>query len=368
MYSLCNHLSKGCALELRVMASSLAGPNSYKQIEYERFPEVYPFGYKVYFYRPFGRITFSVKMLLDLYKMVSWSDIVHITSAYSAITLPALFFCRVLKKPVVLSPRGAFQQWHGSRRKVFKKIWNMIAKTLLSPRLSFLHVTSSLEKKESQVIFPKLSIFCIPNGVCIPKVISKNSKDSSSFEIIFIGRIHPKKGIEIIINSMEKLRDKNVSLKIYGDGDKGYIQDLKKNISSKGLQNKIVFKGHINGIEISNAFMASDICVVPSFTENFGMVVAESLAHGVPVIASMGTPWEGLVKNHCGYWVENTVGNFVTSIDRMMHADLSEMGVNGRKWMQSDFCWERIAKRMHFTYFKILSGNFDEHLGVGDEV
>jgi glycosyltransferase involved in cell wall biosynthesis len=80
--------------------------------------------------------------------------------------------------------------------------------------------------------------------------------------------------------------------------------------------------------------------------ENFGMVIAEALAHEVPVIAGRGTPWEGLHANQCGLWVENDAASLATAIRQIRALPLREMGTRGRCWMQREFSWEAVSRQM----------------------
>ena len=102
------------------------------------------------------------------------------------------------------------------------------------------------------------------------------------------------------------------------------------------------------------AFFTSDVCVVPSFTENFAMVVAESLARGLPVVASRGTPWAGLEQQSCGLWVDNSPESLAAALNEMRGMDLEEMGTRGREWMRREFSWGSIAQRMHDLYGRIV--------------
>src|SRR5262249_2431113 len=97
-------------------------------------------------------------------------------------------------------------------------------------------------------------------------------------------------------------------------------------------------------------FSRSDMLVVPSHSENFAMVIAEALAHAVPVIASRGTPWKRLADVGCGLWVENTPERLAEAIERMARGDRRHMGVTGQAWMAREFSWSGIARRMLDVY------------------
>jgi glycosyltransferase involved in cell wall biosynthesis len=84
--------------------------------------------------------------------------------------------------------------------------------------------------------------------------------------------------------------------------------------------------------------------------ESFGMVVAEALAHGVPVIASRNTPWREMESKGCGLWVDNSPESLASSVNAIRHLNLEEMGMKGREWMRESYCWNSIAKRTMTLY------------------
>ena len=171
--------------------------------------------------------------------------------------------------------------------------------------------------------------------------------------MLFIGRLHPKKGIENLLQALEILGDESLTLTIYGSGDESYLHSLHQLVHKLGIEKLVSFQGHVSGERKMKAFIKADVCIVPSFTENFGMVVAEALAHGVPVIASKGTPWEELMRRGCGLWVENTPDSLAQAVTRISEGGLEDMGRKGREWMKEVFSWDSIAHRMMTTYFQL---------------
>jgi glycosyltransferase involved in cell wall biosynthesis len=118
----------------------------------------------------------------------------------------------------------------------------------------------------------------------------------------------------------------------------------------------VTFVGQVSGQTKRHFFEAIDLAVVPSHTENFGIVVAEALAHGVPVVASKGMPWQRLEERGCGLWVDNSPASIAHAIRQMTGAPLAEMGRRGREWMIEEFSWERVARDMCEVYSTLLFG------------
>lgn len=333
-----------------MLTTDSAGPRVEQRVDVNEFPWTSPVGYLVYHCRRVLGVSISPQLLWRLAPMIRKTDVVHLTSVYSFSTLPALFLCRLMRKPLVWSPRGQLQRWEGSTQPVLKRVWEIICSRLLDPRRSVLHVTSRDEAEESRRRIARARVEIVGNGVEIPNEAPDRSwTPDGTLRLLFIGRLDPKKGIESLLKAQKRL-DEKVSLVVCGTGEPGYASSLRMLATELKLSGRVKFAGQVEGEEKSRAFWNADICVVPSYTENFAMVVAEALAHGVPVIASRGTPWKELVRRDCGLWVENDPASLVKAITEIRNRNLCQMGRNGRRWMQESFSWGIVAAHMHVIY------------------
>jgi glycosyltransferase involved in cell wall biosynthesis len=214
-----------------------------------------------------------------------------------------------------------------------------------------LHVTSKEEAFESQQRIPNADASIVPNGVDIPNALpTKDWLPHGRLRLLYMGRLDPKKGIENLLRALKVLGDDTISLAMCGTGDESYTLSLRDLVQELDLGCCVSFRGHVDGESKWKAFMQADACVVPSYTENFGMVVAEALAHGVPVIASKGTPWSDLEKHGCGLWTDNSPSALAESIAMIRSKKLEEMGKCGRAWMQKDHGWKSVAREMFTLY------------------
>jgi glycosyltransferase involved in cell wall biosynthesis len=138
-----------------------------------------------------------------------------------------------------------------------------------------------------------------------------------------------------------------------GPDEAGHRAELEREINALGLKEQFEFPGSLEDGEKWERYRSSDLFVLPSFTENFGLVVAEALVCGVPVITTKGTPWSDLLANRCGWWVEAAVEPLAAALREatvLTDQERDEMGVRGRKLVRGNFSWSSVASRMRAVY------------------
>jgi glycosyltransferase involved in cell wall biosynthesis len=234
---------------------------------------------------------------------------------------------------------------------MLKAIWERCCQPVAPKRL-VLQLTSDAERRESLERFPASETIVIPEGVEIPDEVTYASADGALC-LAFLGRLDPKKGIENLFHAccvLNGISSRNWSLTLAGAGDPYYTEALRALRDDLALSQQVVLVGEVTREAKRKFFEDVDILVVPSYTENFGMVVAEALAHGVPVIASKGTPWERLEEMGCGLWVDNDPKSLADAIARMSRMPLRDMGLRGRRWMEEEFAWPFVAQQMVQLY------------------
>jgi glycosyltransferase involved in cell wall biosynthesis len=356
-YALCNALAGRDDISLRVLTTDTAAPGSSDRLPVVSFPEIYPPGYEVYFTRRLIGRDVSPGLLARLGNMVAWADVVQLTGTYSFPTIPTLLACRVLGKPLVWSPRGALQashEWPDAQRPILKRSFEAVCRRV-KPRRCVLHATAEVEKAASCARLPEFDAAIIPNAVDYPTELpTRTWVPDRALRLMFISRIDPKKGLDRLLRALPSLKAQT-TLDIYGTGEAGYVRALQKLASDLGVANRIRFHGHVDGDAKRDAFLNADLFVLPTHSENFGMVVAEALAHGVPAVVTHGAPWKELDERGCGRWVENSVSAVAGAIEELRHADLANMGAKGRSWMAADFSWEARADDMKALFCRLTS-------------
>ena len=357
VYELCRGLGElGC--DVRVLTTDSDGPREALDVAKEREVEMAE-GVRVRYCRRIMSLSVSSDLSRRLPSYVRWADVVHLTAVYSFPTIPTLLTCKILGKPVIWSPRGALQRWEGSTHVVLKSVWETICRTV-APRQLSLHVTSEEEAVESVGRVPEVEVVVVPNGVDIPEGVTPHDSEDGVLRLLYLGRLHPIKGIENLLAACTIMNDNFEiawSLIIAGVGDPRYTELLRKQIETQGLSQQVEMVGQVAQVDQRRLFENSSVAVVPSYKESFGMVVAEALAHSVPVVASKATPWKRITEVECGLWVENDPSSLASAIGQMGNMPIREMGQRGRLWMRREFSWPVRAKEMEEAYRRTTSSH-----------
>ena len=251
-------------------------------------------------------------------------------------TLPVFILARALGKPVVWSPRGALQatqDWPDAPNLAIKRGFEHVA-NLLRPRNAVLHVTAAQEARQSLRRFGGMAHAIIPNAVDVPAHVPRRESQGPIRRLLYLSRLHPKKGLEALFDALAHL-PATFTLDIYGTGDASYVRMLEAR--ARLSNGRVRMHGHVEGAAKSAAFAQADLFVLPSHSENFGIVVAEALAHAVPVLTTQATPWQDLDRHGCGRCIDLPNVDLAAQIAALATCDLVDMGQRGRAWMRRDF-------------------------------
>lgn len=351
-YELCRYLPLlGC--EVRVLTTDANGLGH--TLEVDSSEEVhFEEGFSVRYCHRLLRHSVSLTLLGLLQQYVAWADVVHLHYVYSFPTLPTHLQCRLFQKPLVWSPHGALSRWERSSRVVGKAIWDSVWYHESDLTRLLVQFTSDQEEKNALARFPRLRTVVVPMGVDVPNRVTP-PKSAAEMRLLFLGRLDPIKGLENLLQACSLLKDGSGDwgLCIAGSGKSAYVNQVKQLITELGVATRVQMLGEVVGPGKKKLFENSDVAIVPSYTENFGIVVAEALAHGVPVIAGRGTPWSRLEEKGCGLWVNNDPQSLASAIRKMRSMPLQEMGIRGRQWMQNEFTWESVARKLMELYKRL---------------
>ena len=312
---------------------------------------------------------FEVKFL-SIIKLLSYCaklskkevSLIHLQHVWDPYIHVAAWFARLKGIPYIITPRGMLEPWILAQRPWKKKLGLFLYQKKDLKKAKVIHATCKLEKSNIRNLGFTNPIPIIPNGVDISKFpVAEPVKANTPKRILFLSRIHPKKGIELLIAAWGQLDaslSKDWLLEIVGNGDDGYIKSLQEKIEAQGLQEQLLIKAPVFGIDKINLFREASLFVLPTYSENFGIVVAEALASFTPVITTTGTPWEELNSHNCGWWIDLSIENLKNTLQQAMEKsteEIKEMGINGRKLVIDNYDIKVVAQNMLQLYHEILA-------------
>ncbi len=264
--------------------------------------------------------------------------------------------------PRVVSIRGMLEPWAVNHKRVKKALaWRLYQRSDLRSA-SILHVTAQMESKHLEEFRLDVPVEMIPNGVEMPPETIDNRAlggDSKSEDkvALFMSRLHPKKGLPMLIEAWARVKPKGWRLVIAGPDEGGHRKEVERLVADRGLVREVLFSGPIEPCARSRLYDSVDLFVLPTHSENFGMVVGEALAHGVPVLTTKGAPWSLLEKEGCGWWVGVSVEEIIEGLRMATSCDrhkLESMGLLGRRIVEKEFSWESISNRFCNAYSRLI--------------
>ncbi len=260
----------------------------------------------------------------------------------------------------IVSPRGMVSRWALAHGSPVKRIaWTLYQKRDLFDATAF-HATSGLEADELREIGLRQPIAVIPNGVDFPDTLPRRQSRGGKKRMLFLSRIHPKKGLVHLVNAWQKAGlSGDWELLLVGPDEGGHRGEVEAEIARCDVGSSVHVLDQVSDTEKWQQLVDADLFVLPSFSENFGIVVAEALSAGIPVITTTGTPWQCLTTKRLGWCVEPTVDELAVAIIdacRLPDQQRREMGQRGAEWAGEQFQWTHVGQQMLEFYQWLLGG------------
>lgn len=303
--------------------------------------------------------------LKNLLKQADDADIYH----YHGVWLPCDHWvasaARRKGKKYVFNPRGDLETYriNYNKWKKFKKklIWHIYGKRDVQ-NASCIIATSRQELEAIRQLGITAPIAIIPNGIEMNNFPQKIVREKQEKKIVlFLSRVNPIKGVELLIEAWGKIAEDTKmgwELHIAGNSDPiDYVHKLEKQISALKLSETVKMLGPITGDAKMRKYMNSDLFILPTFNENFGNVIAEAMMCECPAITTKNAPWEVLVEDKCGWWIDLSVENLVTTLSEAMSlTDVQriELGKKSRQCIINHFSSESVAKKTKAVYEWLL--------------
>ena len=253
--------------------------------------------------------------------------------------------------PLIIHPIGMLNNWAMNNKMIKKKIaFFLYQKRDINIASGFV-ATSESEYFFIRALGFKQPIAIIPNGIPLilsdpPKVLKLKGRLRVA---LFMGRIYPVKGLLNLINAWALLKPIGWILNIAGPNEAGHLEEVISLIKFHNLTDSIKYIGEVGEDSKNSVYQKSDLFILPSFSENFGLVIAEALSNGLPVITTKGTPWSDLPIYNCGWWIDIGVDPLVIALREA--TELSDMqrvhmGKSAKEYVKR-FDWDNISFRIY---------------------
>lgn len=275
-------------------------------------------------------------------------DVVHAHGLWDGASAAAARWAKQNRKPLVISPHGMLDPWSFRHHRVKKLLpWLLWERSLIS-QACVIDTKSIREAEHVRARGFNNETVVIPIGINAPDVTRTSKVHKRTRHCLFLSRIHPVKGIENLIAAWEILRPRGWRLTIAGDGDNSYVAKILRLITGSVARESISYRGPVYNEDKWALLRSSDLFVLPSKSENFGIVVAEALSQAIPVIASTETPWIDLTARNCGWQTPPTASALARTLSlavSLPQSQLWQMGINGKTFAFNTFSWESVSQK-----------------------
>jgi glycosyltransferase involved in cell wall biosynthesis len=304
------------------------------------------------------------------------ADIIHLHTPWTASNIQMSRVARQLGVPYIVSIHGMLDDWSMSQRTLKKEMFLALAGNRYLRAAARLHYSASAEREQAEPRVPG------SKGIVLPYLVDLTSFQTlpgreiahAAFpalggadpKILFLSRLHEKKGVHILIEAAGLLRQKGRRFKllIAGTGSAQYENQLREQTRKLNLEDVVSFLGMVSGVEKISLYQSADLFVLPTQQENFGLVLIEALAAGTPVVTTKGTDiWQDIAAAG-GTITEYTPAAISNALDRLLEdrGALPALGQRGREWAMQNMNTETVAAGYERLYAQVIQERLRRHL------
>ncbi len=264
-----------------------------------------------------------------------------------------------LQRPmgIVLTPHGMLEPWLIQRNYWTKKFPAIcLYQRKAVKRCDLVVATADEEKQHLSELGWNQRIAMVQNGIDVRQIVMK-SEWKAPRKLLFMSRVHPKKGLELLFQALARFERCPFRLDIAGSGEESYIGKLKQLVKELGLEDVVTFLGPVYGTAKWELIRQADVVVLPTYSENYGLIVAEALASGTPVLTTTGTPWQSIEKESCGWWVNPTpeeIYSALVDVSNLGDTEMEKMGRRARLLAENDCAIDVKVGQLYQLYLSIL--------------
>ena len=328
-------------------------------------------GIKVFYFKNLSN-TFKNKMTIDtpvslinyLKKTITEFDIIHIHEHRQSLAIATHRYAKKNNVPYVLQAHGSVLPFFQKEKlkEIFDNMWGF---DILHDASKLFALTEVEKEQYLKMGVPEDKIEIVPLGINIDEYNnlpekgnfkSKHNIGSDEKLILFLGRIHEIKGLDLLVKSFSRISEDNVKLAIVG-GDYGFKEELEKLIETLDLKDKVLFPGVLTGKNKIEALVDCDIFIMPSRYESFTTSGLEAMACFKPLILTKNNHIQSWVKDNVGLVCEFDENDLFNCIETLLNDDslCEKFGKNGRKLIEEKYDWDKVSKQIEGIYHDCIN-------------
>lgn len=308
-------------------------------------------------------------------------DLVHVHGLYRFPPTYAAHLARRRGVPYIIRPHGnldPFLYRQSSRSMLLKRLWERWFDLPNLHDASAIHYTTEDERQRASFLKLRAPSFVVPNGLDWARFAELPPRGAFRAQlgigeaplVLFLSRLNFKKGLDLLVPAFAQVRARfpDAVLAIVGPDNEGYGAKVRGWVMEHRLQDAVRFVDHLQGEAVLQAYVDADVFALPSYTENFGMVVAESLACGTPVVISDQVNIHGEVAAAgAGLVTRCDAGEVVEAICALLNdaPRRHAMGAAGRALVQRQWTWDVVASQLMAEYEKVIARHREQRTVEG---
>ncbi|MDF5727464.1 MAG: glycosyltransferase [Rhizonema sp. PD38] len=332
----------------------------YQQVPVWFFPRFSPS------FQALREFAFSSQLTTWLWQSVYKYDLIHVHAIFSYPSTVAMAIARQKQVPYVVRPLGQLCNWSLQQSVRKKQIYLKVIEQANLNHSRAIHFTSQQEQQEVSQLSLNTPSFILPHGLCIPPTIKNAHQRLRQYLnlpadepiILFLSRLHPKKGLDYLIPALGKLTNYQFTFAIAGSGSKEYESEIESLLIDHSIRENTHLLGFVKG-ELKDLLMqGANLFTLTSHSENFGLAVLEALAVGLPVLVTPGVALADLVEQqHLGYVAKLDVSAIASSLQQALEhpQEAHRMGDRARQLISQRYTWDKVASNLSNIYSQIIN-------------
>lgn len=294
-------------------------------------------------------------------QLITRSAGVHIHGLWQPSTSTAARLARKQNKPYVISAHGMLERWALANKRLKKAVYAALLERANLQAAACLHALTEAEAEDYRRFGLTNPIAVIPNGVAVPgspsaePFLAQFPELRNKRLILFLGRIHFKKGLDLLVEAWSRLASEwpEAQLVLAGPDSENTRARVEAQLSASGIASRVTFTGMLTGKRKWSALAAADFFVLPSYSEGLSVSVLEAMGMGRPVLVTRQCNLPEVAEQRCGWVIEarpDALTNSLAAALRSSAAEREMLGENGHSLIARSYTWPVVGIQMASLY------------------